>query len=161
MLAPVQARALGLESHHHQYTDSDNGSAIGASGGGLASASPTNLSFPSNATLLPGSLQLGSGIATGGSNNSNNPFMLSMQSLNANMKQQKRKQAGAVKQQQQDSDSELDEDEEGEDGREAEKAAFALESIAVAGRPSAVSPVRFSHRSRHDVPNPVLATVNN
>jgi hypothetical protein len=44
-----------------------------------------------------------------------------------------------VKQQQQNSDSELDEDEEGEDGREAEKAAFALESIAVAGRPSAVS----------------------
>lgn len=165
MLAPVQARALGLESHHHhhQYTDSDNGSAIGASGGGLASASPTNLSFPSNATLLPGSLQLGGGITAGGSNSnsSNNPFMLSMQSLNANMKQQKRKQAGAVKQQQQDSDSELDEDEEGEDGREAEKAAFALESIAVAGRPSAVSPVRFSHRSRHDVPNPVLATVNN
>lgn len=37
------------------------------------------------------------------------------------------------------SDSDLeDEDEDGEDGGEAEKAAFALESIAVAGRPPTV-----------------------
>lgn len=142
MLAPLQARALlGLESQHQQYTDSDNGSTIGGGGGGnmgggATSASPTNLTFPSNAAL-GGSLATAS--AGGGSNS--NPFMLSMQSLNSSMKQQKRKgiTAATLKQQQQDSDSELDEDEEGEDGREAEKAAFALESIAVAGRPSAVS----------------------
>ena len=37
-----------------------------------------------------------------------------------------------------ESDMEDDEDEDGEDGGEAEKAAFALESIAVAGRPPTV-----------------------
>lgn len=138
MLAPVQARALGLESHH--YTDSDNGSAIGgpsnlAAAAGGASVSPTNLSFPINPAVAG---QLG-GL---GMNTGSNPFMLSMQNLNAsneNNSAKSRKRKAGAKQQQQDSDSELDEDEEGEDGREAEKAAFALESIAVAGRPSAVS----------------------
>lgn len=45
--------------------------------------------------------------------------------------------AGLSKLKQSDSDME-DEEDEGEDGGEAEKAAFALESIAVAGRPPTV-----------------------
>lgn len=122
MLAPIQARALGLDPNADR-NDSENGSVPPLP----HSASPTSLSFPSNAAVM------GSALLNAGSGG--NPFM-TLQGASINNKQKKK----AIKlQQQQNSDSELDEDEEGEDGREAEKAAFALESIAVAGRPSTVS----------------------
>lgn len=137
MLAPVQARALGLEAHHYSGNDSDNGSNMGGAGNNTlgASVSPTNLSFGGGSSIGMPQQQLGLAGAAG-----SNPFMLSMQGLNNGGNNNKLKKKKRHQQQQNaDSDSELDEDEEGEDGREAEKAAFALESIAVAGRPSAVS----------------------
>lgn len=184
MLAPVQARSLGLIDANSSNSNSssignnnsfqgfdfqtalNNLSSGGAGAGGPQSASPTNLSFGN--------------INAGGANNSNNPFLSASSSNNnaaiastsnasvnamgttsapavvsalptqaaavaagAAGKSATNRQSTMISvKQQQDSDSELDEDEEGEDGREAEKAAFALESIAVAGRPSAVSSFR-------------------
>lgn len=132
MLAPVQARALGLDPNADR-NDSENGSVppLGGSFGGPNSASPTGLNFPSNAAVMGSALLNASG---GG-----NPFMTLQGASNALASASNKRSKKIVKQQPQNSDSELDEDDEGEDGREAEKAAFALESIAVAGRPSAVS----------------------
>lgn len=127
MLAPLQARALGLDPNADRH-DSENGSVPPLP----LSASPTSLNFPSNAAVM-GSALLGAGSGA-------NLFML-LQGASSSNKQKKK---SIKQQQQQGSDSELDEDEEGEDGREAEKAAFALESIAVAGRPSTVSNLNHS-----------------
>lgn len=137
MLAPVQARALGLDPNADR-NDSENGSVppLGAGFGGPNSASPTTLNFPSNAAITGNALLNSSG---GG-----NPFMTLQGASNALASTNNKRSKKPVKQHTQNSDSELDEDEEGEEGREAEKAAFALESIAVAGRPSAVSFRYFS-----------------
>jgi hypothetical protein len=135
MLAPVQARALGIESG---LGNGDAGSSDGGGNGnglGNASVSPTAITFG------PGGAFAGIGSSLSSlSQQHQQELPGAFGSVRAGQSgSQKRKRNNNAKQQrQQDSDSELDEDEEGEDGREAEKAAFALESIAVAGRPPTV-----------------------